>query len=85
MVRVQGKPQHEAAGVGDLGYLTFLDVYPVELARLASRVGVAVEPPGYALSVVQPLHEHRYLRVIVQKAHGSSQWLRRIDFSDTKG
>ena len=72
MVRVQGQAQQEAAGVGDLGHLLFFDVDPVELARLAARVGVAVGSPGYALRVVQALHEHRYLRVIVQKTHGSS-------------
>ena len=75
MVRVECHAQHEAAGVGELDDLPPFHVDPVELARLAAGIGVAVESPGYALRVIQALHEHRYLRVIVQKTHISSTML----------
>ena len=69
---VEGHAQHEAAGVGELNELLPFDVDPVDLSRLAARIGIAVEPPGYALRVIQAINEHRYLRVIVQKTHSSS-------------
>ena len=72
MVRVERHSQNEAAGVGELDDFLPFHVDPVDLARLTSGIGVAVESPGYALRVVQALHEHRYLRVIVQKTHSSS-------------
>ena len=72
VVGVESHAQHEAACVRELDDLLVFDVDPVYLAGLATRVGVAVHPPGDPLRVVQALHKYGYLCVVIQQTHGSS-------------